>query len=120
MIFSAYFKNLLKSFKFGFWGIKIIIKEEYAFRVMLSAAALVIVGMFYFNLPITQKAVLFIMIFLVLILELINSVIEEVLDLIHPEFNGKVKTIKDMLAGMVLLASLGAAIIGLLIFLPYF
>ncbi|MFH1423520.1 MAG: diacylglycerol kinase family protein [Candidatus Nealsonbacteria bacterium] len=120
MIFFTYFKNLLNSFKFAFSGMKLIIKEEYAFRVMLLAAVLVIVGMFYFNLPVMQKAVLFIMIFLVLILELINSVVEEVLDFIHPGFNGKVKIIKDMLAGMVLLASLGAAIIGLLIFLPYF
>ena len=120
MILSVDFKKLFKSFGFGFSGIKAIFKEEHAFKIMFLVAILVIIAMFYFNLPLTQKAVLFIMIFLVLILELINSVIEEVLDFVCPEFNEKVKVIKDMLAGMVLLASLGAAVIGLLIFLPYF
>lgn len=114
------FKKLLKSFKFAFAGIKIVLKEEHAFKVMFLVAILVIVAMFYFNLPLTQKAVLFTMIFLVLILELVNSVMEKVLDFVCAGSNGKVKIIKDVLAGIVLLACLGAAAIGILIFLPYF
>ena len=120
MIFSIDFKKLLKSFKFAFSGLKIILEEEHAFKIMFLVAILVIIAMFYFNLPLTQKAVLFAMIILVLILELVNSVIEKVLDFVCSGLNGKVKIIKDVLAGIVLLASLGAAILGLLIFLPYF
>ena len=120
MILSVDFKKLFKSFGFGFSGLKIIFEEEHAFKIMFLVAILVIIAMFYFNLPLTQKAVLFIMIFLVLILELVNSVIEKVLDFVCTGLNGKVKIIKDVLAGIVLLASLGAATIGLLIFLPYF
>jgi diacylglycerol kinase len=120
MIFKIDFKKLGKSFKFAFAGLKIIFEEEHAFKIMFLVAVLVIVAMFYFDLPLTQKAALFTMIILVLILELVNSVIEKVLDFVCSGLNGKVKIIKDVMAGIVLLASLGAAAIGLLIFLPYF
>ncbi|MEK7503517.1 MAG: diacylglycerol kinase family protein [Patescibacteria group bacterium] len=120
MILSVDSKKLFKSFGFAFSGLKTIFEEEHAFKIMFFIAILVIAAMFYFDLPLTQKAVLFTMIFLVLILELINSVIEKVLDFVCSELNGKVKIIKDVLAGIVLLASLGAAAIGILIFLPYF
>ncbi len=120
MILTIDFKKLFRSFGFGFSGIKTILKEEHAFKIMFLAAILVIIAMFYFNLPLTQKAVLFTMIILVLILELVNSVIEKVLDFVCSGLNGKVKIIKDVMAGIVLLTSLGAAAIGLLIFLPYF
>lgn len=119
MILGINFKKLAKSFKFALSGIKIILKEEHAFNVMLLVAMLVIVAMFYFNLPLTQKAVLLTIIILVLILELINSIVEKVLDFVCPELNGQVKVIKNVLAGIVLLACFGAAVIGLLIFLPH-
>ena len=120
MILSIDFKKLARSFKFAFSGLKIIFEEEHVFKIMFLVAILVIIAMFYFNPPLTQKAVLFTMIILVLILELVNSVIEKVLDFVCAGFNGKIKIIKNVIAGIVLLASLGAAVIGLLIFLPYF
>lgn len=119
MILGINLKKLARSFKFAVAGIKTILEEEHAFKVMFLVAILVIIAMFYFNLPLTQKAVLFTMIILVLILELVNSVIEKVLDFVCSGFNGKIKVIKNVLAGIVLLACLGAATIGILIFLPY-
>ena len=120
MILAINFKKFVRSFKFAISGIKTIFEEEHAFKIMFLVAILVIIAAFYFNLPLTQKAVVFTMIILVLILELVNSVIEKVLDFVCSGFNGKVKIIKNVLAGIVLLASLGAALIGILIFLPYF
>lgn len=113
------FKKIITSFKFAFAGIKVIFKEEHPFRIMFFIAVLVAIAMFYFDLPVTQKAILFLVIMFVLILELLNSVIENFLDFIHPEENHRIKIIKDVLAGIVLLASLGSAIIGFLIFWPY-
>lgn len=120
MILGINFKKLAKSFKFAFSGLGIILKEEHAFKVMFLIAILVIIAAFYFHLPLTQKVLVFAIIILVLVLELVNSVIEKVLDFVCPNFNGRVKIIKNMIAGTVLLASIGAAIIGILIFLPYF
>jgi len=113
-------KKLIGSFKFAFSGIKIIFKEEHSLRIMFFIALVVIMAMFYFNLPITHKAILFLIIMFVLTLELLNSAVEKFLDFIHPDGNHRIKIIKDVLAGIVLIASLGAAVIGILIFWPHF
>lgn len=120
MILGINFKKLVRSFKFAFSGIVTILKEEHVFKVMFLIAILVIIAMFYFHLPLTQKVLLFTIIILVLVLELINSVVEKVLDFVCSDFNGQIKIIKNMMAGIVLLASIGAAIVGIMIFSPYF
>jgi|WetSurMetagenome_2_1015567.scaffolds.fasta_scaffold1055884_1 diacylglycerol kinase len=120
MFLGINFKKLVKSFGFAIIGIKTILREENAFKAMVFVSFLVVIGMFYFNLPLTQKVLLFSMIVLVLVLELMNSVIEKLLDFISPSANGKVKVIKDVFAGIVLLACIGAAAIGILLFIPYF
>jgi diacylglycerol kinase len=55
----------------------------------------------------------------VLVLEIINSIFERIVDVYKPRLNPYVRDIKDMMAAAVLIASLGAAIIGLMIFIPY-
>ena len=114
------YKKLIASFKFALSGIKIIFQEEQPFRIMLYIGAMVTIGMFYFNLSLTHKAVLFMIITLVLTLEVVNSIVEKFLDFVHPGKNGRIKIIKDMLAGIVLIACIVAVIIGFLIFWPYF
>ena len=113
-------KKLINSFKFAFAGIKTILKEEHSSRIMFLIAFLVVVFMFYFDLPVTQQAILFLIIMFVFVLELLNSAVERFLDFVHPDKNHRIKVIKDVLAGVVLIACLGAAAIGILIFWPYF
>jgi len=113
------FKKLVPNFKFAFSGIKTIIQEKQPFRIMIISAILVIVAMICFNLTLIHKIIVLFTIVLVLSLELLNSVIEKLLDFICPQVNKKVEKIKDMSAGVVLIASIGAALIGILIFLPY-
>jgi len=48
----------------------------------------------------------------VLLLELVNSALEALVDLLHPAHHPEVGAIKDMMAGAVLLASIGAAAVG--------
>lgn len=55
----------------------------------------------------------------VLVLEVINSVVERFVDLLKPRLNQYSEIIKDMMAAAVALTSLGAAIVGFLIFMPY-
>ena len=112
-------KKLHNSFKAAWSGLKDILIREKSFKIMLSIAVLVIITMFYFPTSRIEKVALLLMIFSVLILELINSVIERLLDFIHPLPNGQIKIIKDLMAAIVLVVSAGAAIIGLVIFLPY-
>lgn len=112
-------KKIRESFKAAFNGLKETLISERSFKIMLAAALLVIGAMFYFPTSRIEKVALLLMIFSVLILELVNSVIERLLDFLHPLPDSQIKIIKDLMAAIVLVVSVGAAIIGLVIFLPY-
>jgi len=114
------FKKLFNSLKYALYGIKTIFKEEQTFPLELLIAALVIIASFYLNLQAIEKAIIFIAIFLVLSSELINSLIERISDMICPSLDKRVKKIKDIGGGIVLLSCFIAIIIGIIIFLPYF
>ena len=64
-----------------------------------------------------EWAVLVITMFFVLMAEMINSAIEETVDLITEEYNEKAKNAKDIAGGAVTLASLMSIIIGIILFL---
>lgn len=117
MIFN--FQKFLNRFRYAFEGLKLAASEQ-VFRIFLLMGSFVIFLMFLFEVSLWEKIILVLTTTLVATLELINSKIEMVLDIIQPDHNPKVKIIKDMSAAAVLLASLGAAIIGILIFWPYF
>lgn len=76
--------------------------------------------MMYFQMRIWEKSALTLVIVIVLVLELINSAMERFVDVISPRLHSQAEDVKDVMAGAVLIASVGAAIIGVLIFLPYF
>ncbi len=55
---------------------------------------------------------------LVIIIELLNTAIEVLVDLVSPAYHEKAKIIKDVAAGAVLVSAVFAALTGLLIFIP--
>ena len=113
------FRKLRLAFKVAIRGFGLVIKEEQTFRIQMIAAILVVFFMFYFPLSSSEKAILMLAIVLVLSLELLNSQIERILDLLQPNFDPKIRRIKDLSASAVLLVSIGSFFVGLLIFLPY-
>ncbi len=56
---------------------------------------------------------------IVLAAELVNTAFEHLCDVVQPELHASVKAAKDVAAGAVLVASIGAAVIGVLVFWPY-
>ncbi|MFN7088232.1 MAG: diacylglycerol kinase [Candidatus Paceibacteria bacterium] len=112
-------KNIFKSFGVAWNGIWHTLIKEPAFKYFILAAVLVIIAMLYFPTSRTEKGVLLTMIFAVLTLELINAALERFLDFLQPGEDPRVRIIKDLLAAIVLVAALGAAAIGTLIFWPY-
>ncbi len=85
---------------------------------MLFISLIAIIGGFYFKISNTEWLVSLILITGVFSLELFNTAMEKFLDLFYPEKNEKVKNIKDLMAGGVAIVSIGAGIIGIIIFLP--
>lgn len=84
---------------------------------ILAATATVILALF-FEVSATEWGFLLYAIASVLISEVFNSVIENVMDLLHPEQHPQVGKIKDMAAGGVLIAAVIAFIVGSIIFIP--
>lgn len=113
-------KKFLRSLSYAGRGLFIVAKEEQSFRLQLLAAAVVVALMFFFDLRQWEKTTLFLVIASVLVLELINSIIERIVDMMTPRLHDYAAAVKDIMAAAVLLASFVAAVIGLIIFLPYF
>ncbi len=107
------------SFKNSFHGLKVAFREEQSFKIQALTALVVFILMFSLPLHSIERAILVLAVMFVLGLEILNSQLERVLDTTQFDHNPRVKDIKDLSSGAVLVASIGALIVGLLIFIPY-
>lgn len=110
--------SLLKSFGYALEGLKAEIIKGRNFRIQIAAGLIATVLGVILKLSFEEWLDLVIVITLVLILELVNTSIEALVDLTSPEIHPKAKLAKDVSAATVLVASIGSVIIGALIFLP--
>lgn len=111
-------KNFLNSFKYAFSGLNYLIKER-SFRIHILALCVVISAGFYFDIELTEWLAILIISALVITLEALNSAIERLCDLYSTDQNPKIKAIKDISAGAVLVTAIFAVVIGCLIFWKY-
>lgn len=111
-------RKIGKSFRHAGRGFAYVFSHEKNFRihVIIAIAVFIIAG--YLGVSPLEFAALVLVSLLVLVLEIINSAVERLIDVVSPRLAEQIRIIKDMLAGMVLLASLGAVVVGLLILLP--
>lgn len=113
------FSRLVRSFRYAFRGVSHVFREEQSFRTQIVVALIVLILALFFHVKIWEAVALILVIIMVLVLELINSIFERIVDVLKPRMHPYVEAIKDMMSATVLLASLGAAIVGILIFYPY-
>ena len=111
-------KKIINSFKYAFNGIKISFKTERNMKIHILATILVVILGIILKINKTEWSLCTFAVVLVISAELFNTAIETTVDLITQEKNEKAKIIKDISAGAVLVTAIGAAIIGLIIFLP--
>lgn len=112
-------RDLVSSLEFALTGILTAFKEERNMRKHAVTALVVVLAGFVFQVSRIEWLFLLMSIFLVVAFEIMNSAIENVVDLAsHYHFSMLAKKAKDMAAGAVLVVSLLAAVIGVLIFLP--
>lgn len=113
-------RDFVSSFEFAKSGLITVFKEERNMRKHAVVALLAIVASIFFQITRIEWLFIIIAVFLVLILEIINTAIENAIDLSTDyHFHVLAKNAKDMAAGAVLLASILAVIIGLIVFIPY-
>lgn len=112
-------KTLISSFGYAIQGIRYALKKDQNFRVHIVVGLIVIGLSLIFRVSAFEMSILGVMIVLVIATEMINTAIENMVDLITREYREEAKIAKDVSGGMVLISSLGALIIGILIFAPY-
>ncbi len=108
----------MKRFKYAIDGLIAAFRSEVNMHIHVAAAVLACIAGFYFHLSAVEWSIIILCIVLVISLELINTSIEEVCNMIHPGKHPVIKKIKDISAGAVLLAAIGSVIAAFIIFLP--
>ena len=111
-------KPLLKTLSYGFNGIFYTLKHERNMVIHFLVMTLVIIAGIVFKITFVEWGVCFVLFALVLSLELMNTALENVVDLVTEEKKPKAKVAKDAAAGAVLVAAIFSVIIGISIFLP--
>jgi len=113
------FKALRKSFKYALKGIFTALAICRNLKIHYLVASFAIASGFYFEIQRFEFAVVLLAIALVVTLEMMNTAIEKVVDLLTKKYDILALIAKDIAAGAVLIASIFAFIIGALIFGPY-
>lgn len=108
-----------KSFGYALRGIGYTLQHERNFRIQCFVGLVILVLSFLFDMKSYEKIILSMMIAFVLVLELFNTTIEMFLDLLKPRLSSQVELVKDIMAGAVLIASIGSLFVGCIIFVPY-
>lgn len=112
-------KNFITSVEFAVTGVKTVFKEERNMRKHVVIGILAVLAGLVFRLERMEWLWLLLAVFLVWIVEVINTVFENVVDMVTEcHFHPIGKKIKDMAAGAVLLTSGFALVVGLILFLP--
>ena len=111
--------NVLKSFKYAFSGISYVLKTSRNFKIQLIFAVISLMIGFLLQISQSNCVILIATIMSVLILEILNTSIESIVDLVvKKEFSSLAKISKDTSAGAVLLASINSVIIAVYVFVP--
>jgi diacylglycerol kinase len=111
--------GVVKSFQHAIHGVVHIVRHERNARIHLGMAILALLAGVLFQLSNVELAAVFFAIILVFLAEIFNTAIERTLDLIDSNENARIKLIKDMAAGGVLVAAVAASAMGAVIFIPH-
>ena len=106
------------SFKLAVEGIIYCFKTQPNFLVIFAATVIVLLASYILKISYLELTVIIWTIVLVYAAEMINTAIESMTDLITTEWRQEAKIAKDVSSGMTLLTVIGAAIVGIIIFLP--
>lgn len=113
------YKKQLRSFGYAWKGIRSCIGKEQNLSFHLLATPTVVAAGFLAGITRTEWMLVILCIGLVIAAELFNSAIEQLINLVSPQRHPLAGRVKDIAAGAVLVCAATAAIVGLIIFVPY-
>ncbi|MBF8456119.1 diacylglycerol kinase family protein [Kaistella sp. G5-32] len=110
-----FYKSFLNSIHGVFW----MLKSERNFQLEIIGLILNLFLIVFLKLNATDTALILIVSFAVLSLEILNTAAEKICDIVQPEFDERVKIIKDISAAAVVLMSFAAICVGILVYWKY-
>lgn len=111
-------KKFVNSFTYPIKGLKYAYRNEQNLAVDVGISLLVLIAGVIFKLEKSEWLVVIFTIGVVISLELVNTAIEAVVDLVTEEYHPLAKVAKDTSAAAVFVIAVIAAIVGIVIFLP--
>lgn len=115
---NGFIKRRIKGISYACKGMYILITTEDSIKAQFFIGLFAIILGFIFNISATEWMIQFTVSGLVIVAEALNTAIEKIADFIHPEFNSKIGTIKDVAAGAAGFAAIISLIIGFIIYAP--
>jgi diacylglycerol kinase (ATP) len=117
--FATFIFGRIKAIGHASKGALILLRTEASIQMETALVILVTSAGFYFDITATEWIAQTLCIGLIMGLEAMNTAAEAIADFIHPDFHEKIGRIKDIAAGAVLITAFAAAVIGLIIYIPY-
>ncbi|MFW6287922.1 MAG: diacylglycerol kinase [bacterium] len=111
------FDRLLDSFNYAIEGLVHTLKTQKNMRIHFAIAFLVLLASLFIEISKTELIIIFFSITLVIALELINTAIEVMIDMIASEYRYRAKITKNIAAAAVFMASINALVVAYLIFI---
>ena len=111
-------KRLGKSFVYAIHGIFSAFKTEQNLVIHTIALIINIILMIVLKLSVVECCLITIVITIVFALEMVNTALEYTVDMAMPQIHPLAKISKDVASGAVLVSAIGAAIVGLIIYVP--
>ena len=111
-------RSRIKSFRYAISGILVFIRQEHNARIHAVATVAVIIAGIVFHVSYAEAATLTVVTGVVWITEMLNTCLERMADIVHPEIHPTIRFIKDLAAGAVLVAAITAVVVALFIFIP--
>ncbi|MCD8268190.1 MAG: diacylglycerol kinase family protein [Parabacteroides sp.] len=106
------FRKRLRSFRYAFNGIRLLVTKEHNAWIHCFAAVCVVAAGFLLDISQTEWIAVVVVIGAVLALEAVNSALEAIANFVSPEYSEAIKRTKDLAAGAILLMAIAAAVVG--------
>lgn len=111
--------GLNKSFKYALTGLREAIQKEPNFQIHAAAGTTAIIVAAVIGVTRIEWTILTLTISIVLILELLNTTLEALVDIVSPHHHDSAKLAKDVAAAAVMLGAVTSLIVGAVIFIPH-
>ena len=108
----------LRSFVHAFQGVFLVFVTQKNFQIQVFFGVIAILSGMFLSISIIEWSLIILAISLVLSLEAVNTSMEMLSNKVENNYSETIKKVKDIAAAAVLISSIGAAIIGCLIFIP--